>query len=117
MNTNEGLSLPEEVIAEETVKQPDFSPIDAASQVFSSYFPVYCNLLDKLSRKQIVRLNKALMGMPLEDVSPNLKNEVEVQAFMIGQKLFESKMVITYHVLTERQKEFEEKHKEKKEGE
>lgn len=100
-----------QAVENEEVKEvapPPFDPVQAASSLFETYFPIYCKQLDNLSRKQIVRLTKALVGLPLEEgFKPNLKDEKEVQAFMVGERLLQAKMVITHSVLTERQKEIE----------
>jgi hypothetical protein len=97
---------------EKTEEAPKFDPVQMASQIFETYFPIYCQQLDKLSRKQIVRLTKAVMGLPLEEgFKPNLKDPMEMQAFFVAEKLFQAKMVITHSVLLERQRELAEKAK------
>lgn len=107
---NEGLVLKTEAKElEEAPKEVKFDPVQSASAVFSMYFPIYCQCLEKLSRKQIIRVTKAIVGMPLEETKLNLKDPAEVRAFMLGEKLLQAKMVITHHVLTEKQKESEAK--------
>ena len=99
--------------------KPEFDPLAAASQIFESYFPIYCKYLDELSTKQIRRISKAAMGLPLEDkFKPNLKDAEEVQAYYVFERLLQAKMIIMHSVLTTQQKEFEAKKAlENKEGE
>ena len=85
---------------------PTFDPIATSSAIFQNYYPMFCNQLDKLSRKQMVRLMKASYGIPLEtDIKPNLKDPEEMKSFFLGEKLLQSKMVLMHAFFIERQKE------------
>lgn len=98
------VAVPMEPPTEPTQEAPVFDPVASASQIFKTYFPIYCKQLDKLSRKQILRLNKAVIGLPLEEgFKPNLKNTEEMQAYYVLERLFQAKMVIFHHVMTEHQ--------------
>ncbi len=106
---------PELVAAAEELKAvppPQFDPVASASQIFETFFPIYCKQLDKLSSKQIRRLAKAAIGLPLEEgFKPNLKDEKELNAYFVLERLMQAKMVLMHSVLTEKQREQEAKTK------
>jgi len=104
----EDVVSPVETVAEPVQEAPVFDPVASASQIFKMYFPIYCKQLDKLSKKQMIRLSKAVIGLPLEEgFKPNLKDEKEMQAYYIMERLLQAKMVIIHHVMSELQRKQE----------
>jgi hypothetical protein len=100
----------EETAAAANPPPPAFDPVASASQVFQKYFPLYCGEVDKLSQKQMKRVAKAVIGLPLEEkVKPNLKDEKELNAFYLAERLLQAKMVIIHHAMVEQQRKSQEK--------
>ncbi len=89
---------------------PVFDPVSAASQVFQKYFPMYCGEVEKLSQKQMKRVAKAVIGLPLEEgCKPNLKDEKEMNAYYLAERLMQAKLVIIHHAMTEQHRKSQEK--------
>lgn len=76
---------------------------DVASMTFGLYFPKFCMGVDKLHVKSLRRILKALVGVPLEDLSINLKRTEEKQMFGMGQHLMEAKMALIFSQLIKAQ--------------
>ncbi len=94
---------------------PVFDPVATASQIFEYYFPIYCKQMDKLSRKQLLRLGKAVIGLPLEEgFKPNLKNKEEMQAYFVLERLFQAKMILITAAMQDKMRKQDEKALESK---
>lgn len=86
---------------------------DIAAGMFSLYTPKFKQAVDTLSSRQLRRLLKMLVEYPLNERDYQPKNDIEKNAFLIGNKLLEAKfmMILTTHFdLAEKTNE------EKKEG-
>lgn len=78
----------------EEAKPSQQSGVDAACGVFGLYFPRFVVLVDQLSNKSLKRVITALVGTPLEEIKPNLKNAEEKAVYLLGEELLKAKMVI-----------------------
>lgn len=89
--------------------QPEQSPpqladvAESASTAFGLNFPRFCAHVDRLSSKSLRRMIKALIGTPLEDLRPNLKNQQEKDAFALGHHCFEAKFALILNSLLTQQ--------------
>lgn len=99
---------PEQIeVIEPTTEQLQTDPVASAAMMFGLYYVKFAQLVDKLSNKSLRRLIKSLIASPLEDVKPNFKINEERVAFSMGERLFESKMVIVLDTMYNKQKEIE----------
>ena len=87
-------------------KQPNV--LEQASFVFGMNIPKFCAIVDKLSNKSLRRVMRAIVAQPLEDLSPNLKNENEKAAYQLGEMLMQAKMVLVMQVMLEQQQKNQE---------
>ena len=94
-------------------EEAKFDPVAAASQIFETYFPIYCKQLDKLSKKQSMRVAKAVMGLPLEEgFKPNVKDKLEMDCYYVAERLHQAKLILFHSILAEKQRKLEEKQAE-----
>lgn len=70
------------------------SPEEIAANFFAQYYPLYKTLVEKLNRKDAVRLADALVAWPLEIQNPKFANGDAYQAFRIGLPLIDCKMIM-----------------------
>lgn len=77
------------------------SPADVAAAMFSLYFPKWGVLLNKLSKKALVRTLATVMAEPLEDLKYEPKTQDEKDAMAIARSLFEAKMLMFIHTFNE----------------
>lgn len=75
------------------------SPEDAAAMLFKLYWPIFKNVVERLSNKSLKRLIKAMIAVPLEDAYPNLKNEIEKNAYAISERLLQAKVLMVIHMM------------------
>lgn len=85
---------------------------DIAAGMFSLYLPKFKQAVETLSSRQLRRLLKMLVEYPLNEREYQPKNQVEKNAFLVGNKLLEAKfmMILTTHF------DLAEKPNKKKEG-
>jgi len=76
---------------------------ETASTTFGLNFPRFCMYVDRLSNKSLRRMIKALVGVPLEDLRPNMKNDAEREAFALGHHCFEAKVALFIDALLTQQ--------------
>jgi len=93
------------MIEEEQAKaaQPA-DPEEIASMMLTLYTPRFCNLVDRLSNRQLKRLTKSLIEYPIGK-SYDHNDKVEAEAFHLGKNLLDAKMVLVYNVYANRQEE------------
>lgn len=91
--------------------------VEFAAKFFQMYNPIFANKIDKMQKKAMARVIKRLMAYPLEtpkDMTWNSKEEKD--AFLIGDRLLETKYAMFKYVVNEElQKANELKKEEKKE--
>jgi hypothetical protein len=83
----------------ELPNQEQTDPVNSAALLFKMYYPRFSRDLNTLSLKSLRRLVRAWIGVPLEEAMPNFKNQEEMTAYAIGERLLEAKMVVTLHTL------------------
>lgn len=71
-----------------------------AANVHYTLQPRYFSMLNTLSRKQLLRLNKALATYPLNENEFNHQG-VEKEAFLIGNRMLEAKYTLIFHTYFE----------------
>lgn len=67
---------------------------DVAAQLFALYHPLFTQHVAKLSNRQLRRLINALVKFPVEMENYAPTKEVEKNAFLIGDRLLQSKYVM-----------------------
>jgi len=67
---------------------------DVAAQLFQLYHPMFTNIVAKLSNKQLRRVINALIKYPIEMENYKPKDENENNAYLIGDRLLQSKYVM-----------------------
>lgn len=90
-----------------SIEKGETNAIDSACTVFGMYFPKFVSMVDQLSNKSLKRVLIALVGTPLEDVKPNLKNSEEKAAYLLGEELLKAKMVIIIDAMYRNQQQAE----------
>jgi hypothetical protein len=103
---------PEEIqlkIAEAETQEPPVQrhPAEGAAAMFGLYFPIFKNLLLRLSNKQLRRLLSALVEVPLNGDKYKALEEAERQVYLIGDKLLQAKWSMILYTLMEHQAELE----------
>lgn len=89
---------------------------DVAAHFFQMYYPIYRQLLSGLSNKDARRVAEHVVQWPLEDENPKFNDEKAKQAFQVGVRLIDCKMIMKTFVEMERHKEIMEQ-KAKQEAE
>lgn len=77
-------------------------PEDIASQFFQMYFPRYQSLLGGLSNKDARRVAEHVVQWPLHDENPKFNDDAAEEAFKIGVRLLDAKMIMRNIVEIER---------------
>lgn len=80
---------------------------DVAAHFWQMYFPIYRQLLQGLSNKDVRRVAEHILQWPLEESHPNFTDKQAIQAFQLGIRLFDCKMIMKSAVEIERIKEAE----------
>jgi len=74
--------------------KPPTDNLEIANAMFENLFIPFSQSLEKLSRKQLVRVIKCLVKFPfLEKKEMNLKEEIEKGSFMFGERIIYANMV------------------------
>lgn len=81
---------------------------DVAAHFFQMYYPIYNQLLSGLSNKDARRVAQHVVQWPLEDENPKFNDKKAEQAFQVGIRLIDCKMIMRTFVEMERQKELTE---------
>lgn len=84
-------------------------PVEFMSTMFGMTYPRFLAALEnpKMSKRAMYRVIRALIGVPLEEVPPNFKNEIEKEAYFLGERLLEAKTVIILDTMYKKQVELE----------
>jgi len=69
------------------------------SGFFSTMFPRYNKIVDKLSQNALLRLNKKLVSFPLNDKAYKSSSKLEEEAFLIGRRLMEANFVLIMNTM------------------
>lgn len=80
---------------------------DVAAHFFQMYYPIYVNLLAGLSNKDARRVAEHVVQWPLEDAYPKFTSDQAKQAFQLGIRLVDCKMIMKGVFEMERLKEAE----------
>jgi len=111
----------EKELTDEFIKMQENMPAhDVAAHFFKMYYPIYVQLLSGLSNKDARRVAQHVVQWPLEDDSPHFNDEKAKQAFAVGIRLNDCKMIMRTYVEMERTQEFlkqKEEQEKNKEGE
>ena len=83
--------------------QKNMRPEDVAAHFFQMYYPIYESLLSGLSNKDARRVAQHVVQWPLEDQDPKFHDEKAKQAFQVGIRLLDCKMIMKSVVEIERQ--------------
>lgn len=74
--------------------------LNGAAQFFKTYNPIYHNLVNRMSSRELKRLNMRLVDFPLNDKNYNPKsNTLEGQAFLIGSQLINARVLMQQAVM------------------
>lgn len=94
------VELEKAMLEAERRKQEQIDPVEMASMMLTIYTPRYHALVDKLSARQLRRLNKSLVEFPL---GKNYKHvdPTEAEAFAIGKNLLDAKYVLVANTYNE----------------
>lgn len=96
----------EKELTEQLLKQQENqNPEDVASHFFRLYYPVYKNLLGGLSNKDARKVAEHVVQWPLENENPTFTAEAAKQAFQIGIRLIDAKMIMKSVVEIQRTQE------------
>lgn len=85
--------------------QKDMPAEDVAAHFFQMYYPIYKQLLSGLSNKDARRVAEHVVQWPLEDENPKFHSTTAKQAFSVGTRLIDCKMIMKSFVEMERHKE------------
>ena len=85
--------------------QDNMPPEDVAAHFFQIYYPGYVSLLGTLSNKDARRVAQHVVQWPLEDQYPDFHSNEAKQAFQLGIRLLDCKMIMKGVVEMERVKE------------
>lgn len=97
----------EKELTEEFIKAQENMPAhDVAAHFFQMYYPVYVQLLNGLSNKDARRVAQHVVQWPLEDENPHFNDEKAKQAFAVGIRLNDCKMIMKTFVEMERTQAF-----------
>lgn len=80
---------------------------DVAAHFFQMYGPIYKNLVNALSSKDLKRLAWHAVQWPLEDENPKFHDEKAKQAFALAIRLSDCKMIMRTHFEMERMQEIQ----------
>lgn len=70
------------------------SPEEIAANFFAEYYPPYKILIEKLNRKDALRLADALVAWPLEVQNPKFASSDGYNAFRLALSLIDCKMIM-----------------------
>lgn len=90
------------LLAEAAKRQPE----DIAAEVFQMYLPVYRHIVGTLSNKDARRLCDALVSYPLEDMKGTFYSQEAKNAFELGKRLTDAKLIMRDFVIYEDAKQF-----------
>lgn len=76
------------------------NPLELHAQFFTLYWPKFCQLVMKLSNKQLRRVLMAVVEHPLNDKPFNFTTQQEKDAFTIGVQLAQSNALMQMVTLT-----------------
>ena len=84
------------IAAAETTQAPipsdqPANPEDVYAAMFKTYFPYFCNQIDKMTSGHLKLLIKQLIGYPLEISEVKFKDTLHSELFNIGERLMQSK--------------------------
>lgn len=97
----------EKELTQEFIKMQENMPAqDVAAHFFQMYYPIYVQLLNGLSNKDARRVAQHVVQWPLEDENPKFNDEKAKQAFAVGIRLNDCKMIMKTFVEMERTKEY-----------
>lgn len=96
-----------ELIGQFKEMQENMPHQDVAAHFFKMYAPIYKQLLDGLSNKDARRVAWHVVQWPLEDEHPKFNDEKAKQAFAVGIRLNDCKMIMRSFVEMERQQEIQ----------
>jgi len=85
--------------------QDKMPPEDVAAHFFRMYFPIYQGLLSGLSNKDARRVAEHVVQWPLEDEHPTFSSTQGKQAWQVGIRLIDCKMIMKGVFEMERLKE------------
>lgn len=100
---DEDLLTPEAQAKEHEVYETS-SPEDAAAYIFMTYWPQYQSLVEKLPKKEAIKLLKALPSVPLNDEPIKFHTDQAKVAFLLGRKLMQANWAMQLHTLAEIEK-------------
>lgn len=78
---------------------------DVAAHFFKMYYPIYGQLLNGLSNKDLQRVAKHVVQWPLEEENPFFNDDKAKQAFAVGIRLNDCKLIMRSFVEMERQQQ------------
>ena len=88
-----------EVVPASEKSSPEMAALDVAAKHFELYVPQFKNRIKMMSKKQLQRLILHLAEYPLEKVPYRHSEKLEKDAFLIGDKLFQSKYMMILFTL------------------
>jgi len=75
-------------------------PEETAAKLWTLYWPLYRSAVNNMSNKQMRRVMKALIEVPLNSKEYKLMSKEEKQVFAIGTNLLEAKWQMMLHTLS-----------------
>lgn len=117
INTSKQIAQTPQELAEQKINQQLASDQDygaAAGALFALYGTRLYATVDSLSAKQLRRLIKALCVYPLEDQFINKKVPLEHSAYILANKMIESRFLITLYTGFEEEEKRRKAHEEYK---
>lgn len=73
----------------------NYNDLDGAARLFKMYAPIFKNLVNRCSNRELKRLICMLVESPLQDKEYKPKEStIEGQAFFIGDNLMQAKMLM-----------------------
>lgn len=93
------------VVQEMAQNNAQRNPEDIAAEFFQQNYPKYRGIMITLGKKDLLRVNEALIGYPLEIVEPKFNDKRAHLAFAMGVRLIEAKQIMINFVQLEQMKE------------
>jgi hypothetical protein len=115
---------PEEAVVsinDESMKAMDAviseNSLNGAAQFFKMYVPLFSNLTDRLSSRELKRLTRRLVDFPLNEKNYSPKQgSIEGNAFAIGSQLINARVLMQQAVMIRQQEKEELEAKQTKEN-
>lgn len=93
-------ALEKAMVEAELKKQQEIDPVEMASMMLTIYTPRFCELIDKLSARQLRRVTKSIVEFPVGKTYKHTDPK-EAEAFAIGKNLLDAKYVLVANTYNE----------------